>query len=234
MIRVLVVFLTLFISPLLQAEQESQSLDALKEKIENYVLASLATEPNSKIQVNVDPIDTRLKLKQCKDSDLVAFNPYQVPMLRANIIGIKCQGTDNRWTLYVPVKVSVQKPVLVAKHLLTRGTRISAEDLDVREVDVSQLKQGYFNKPEEIINKVCKNIISEGGTITPAVLQAESLVHKGEQVAIQALSDNFIVTMEGIALSDGAAGDMIRVKNLSSKKVIEAQVSAIRQVRVAL
>ncbi|WED44530.1 flagellar basal body P-ring formation chaperone FlgA [Legionella cardiaca] len=233
MIRLIPGFLLFFVSQILFAE-ESQSLDLLKEKIENYVLTSLATEQNSKIQVTVDRIDSRLKLKPCAENHLEVFNPYSIPMLRATIMGVKCQESVNRWTLYVPIKVTVQKPVLVAKRPLTKGTMITENDLEIMEVDISQLKQGYFDKVEQVINQVSKTNVAQGSAITPLLLQAAVLVHKGEQVAIQAISDSFVVSMEGIALTDGAAGEMIRVKNLSSKKIIEAQVSATRQVKVPL
>ncbi|KTC86493.1 flagellar basal body P-ring formation chaperone FlgA [Legionella brunensis] len=234
MIRVILVFSFFLVSRILQAAESAQSLDLLKEKIENYVLAALTTQQNSKILVTADKIDSRLKLKACQEEHLEVFNPYQVPILRVNTMGIRCQETNNHWTLYVPIKISVQKPVIVAKRPLTKGAQISEDDLEVQEIDISQLKQGYFDKPEQVINQVCKTNINQGSPIAPSLLQTAALVHKGEQVAIQAMNETFIVSMDGIALNDGAAGDMIRVKNLSSKKIIEAQVSAVRQVRVPL
>lgn len=193
----------------------------LKEKIEQHILASLATQQDSKIQVTVDKIDSRLKLKACQDDHLEVFNPYQIPVIRANTMGIKCQETENRWTLFVPVKITVQKFVLTAKHPLLKGTLINEDDVEIQEVDISQLKQGYFDKTSDVINQACKTNIAQGNVITPHLLQAEPLVRKGERIAIQALSENFSVTMEGIALNDGAAGDLIRVKNLSSKKLLK-------------
>ncbi|WP_231861990.1 flagellar basal body P-ring formation chaperone FlgA [Legionella hackeliae] len=227
-------FLLFFTNHVLRAQDIAQSLDLLKEKIENHVLASLATQKNSKIRVEVDKIDSRLKLKPCQDNHLEVFNPYQIPLIRVNTMGIKCQEPENRWTLFVPIKITVQKPVLVAKHPLNKGSLINEEDLEIQEIDISQLKQGYFDKTETVVNQACKTNIAQGSVITPQLLQAESLVHKGEQVAIQAITDNFSVSMEGIAMNEGAAGDVIRVKNLSSKKIIEAQVSARGQVRVSL
>ncbi|ASQ46117.1 flagellar basal body P-ring formation chaperone FlgA [Legionella clemsonensis] len=232
--QVILAFFLLITHPTLQATESIQSLDLLKQKIENYVLASLATQQDSKIQVAVDQIDPRLKLKTCQENHLEVFNPYQVPAIRANTLGIKCQETNNRWTLFVPVKIIVQKLVVTAKHPLIKGTLITEDDLETQEIDISQLKQGYFNKVSDVINQICKTNIAQGGVITPHLLRAEPLVHKGERIAIQALSENFSVSMEGIALNDGADGDLIRVKNLSSKKIIEAQVSAKRQVRVSL
>ncbi len=101
-------------------------------------------------------------------------------------------------------------------------------------MDISLLKQGYYTKMEDIIGLVCKQNLIQGSAFNPAILQTAVLIHKGEQVRIQAISEMLNVSMEGIALNDGSLGDTIKVKNLSSKRIIEAQIQARKQVRVAI
>jgi flagella basal body P-ring formation protein FlgA len=38
--------------------------------------------------------------------------------------------------------------------------------------------------------------------------------------------------MDGIAMNEGALGDSVKVKNLSSKRIIEAQVTGKKTVKV--
>ena len=53
-------------------------------------------------------------------------------------------------------------------------------------------------------------------------------------VVISARSGTLSVKMPGEALSDGGLSEQIRVKNLNSKRVIRARVTAPGQVEVAL
>lgn len=234
------IILSLFFSimaPFLYAEEPTetkQSLEILKEKIEHHVLNELASQNNGDMRVTTDKIDSRLNLKACPEGKLEIFNPYQTPLLKTTTMGIRCQSTDTHWTLYVPIRIYMQKQVFVANHPLAKGSLLTEQDINTAKIDISQLKQGYFTKKEEVIGQYSKQNISEGAVLNSTNLQMALMVHKGEQVAIQALSDMINVSMSGIALNDGRIGDIIQVRNNSSKRLIEAQVSARKQVRVAL
>lgn len=225
--------LLIFASAFLQAEQK-QSLDLIKQKIERYVLNELADQHSDNIQVSAEKIDPRLNLKACEDAELEVFNPYKTPMINTSTLGIRCIEQDTHWTLYVPIRISLSKRVIAAKRALPKGTQITAADIVKVKMDVSHLKQGYFTQKQDVVERVCKHNIPEGTAFNAFNLQSAVLIHKGEQVSIQAVNEMINVSMHGVALNDGALGDMIRVQNLSSKRVIEAQVSGTKQVRVTI
>ncbi|WP_051555263.1 flagellar basal body P-ring formation chaperone FlgA [Legionella fairfieldensis] len=232
-----ITFLFLLIATGFSSQAETiQSLALIKQKIENHLINELSNRHNDdvELQVSAEKIDPRLNLKPCREDKLEVFNPYKTSLLHATIMGIKCQETDAHWTLYVPVKITLQRNVLVAKHLLSKGTQITDNDLEKEKKDLSQLKSGYFTKKSDVIGQLCKHPIGEGSVLTLYDLQTAPLVHKGEQVSIQAINEMINVSMNGIALSDGALGDLIKVQNLSSKKIIEAQVSGNQLVKVSI
>ena len=66
----------------------------------------------------------------------------------------------------------------------------------------------------------------------PLHLQQAEVVSKGDQVVISAASASINVRMPGEALANGAPGEQIRVRNLSSSRVIRARVKAPGQVQV--
>lgn len=225
--------LLIFASICIYAES-SQSLELLKSKIEQYVLNELSSYTEGKVQVVADKIDARLNLKACSDDQLAIFNPYQTPMLSTNTIGIKCKEDTNHWTLYVPIRVTVLKTVLVAKRPLIKGSRITDDDIYQTELDVQKLKQGYFIDKNALLGQVCKQNISADSPLNAYNIELAKLVHKGEQVTIVASIDNLTISMAGVAIEDGALGEPVKVKNLSSKRIIEAQVSGARNVKVVL
>ncbi|KTD34282.1 flagellar basal body P-ring biosynthesis protein FlgA [Legionella moravica] len=225
--------LTFFASFCLYADL-SQSLDLIKNKIESHVLNELTTYTEGKIEVQADQLDPRLNLRACAENKLEIFNPYKTPMLNTNTMGIKCLEEDNHWTLYVPVKISVLKTVLVAKRALVKGSRITSNDLYPMEMDAQKLKQGYFTDPKELIGLICKHDITPDSPLNSFNIELAKLVHRGDQVTIVATNDYLTVSMDGIALDEGVLGDSIKVKNLSSKRVIDAQVTGEKKVAVVL
>lgn len=209
-----------------------QSLDDLKDKIDAYVLNELSSSAEGKVKVTSGPLDSRLNLKLCADDKLSIFNPYQTPMSSTTTMGIRCLEPTNRWALYVPVRVSILKTVLVAKRSLAKGTQIKSTDLYQQEQDAQKLKQGYFTDPSEVIGQVCKNNISPDTPLNTYNIELSKLVLRGEQVTIVLKNGPLRVSMDGIAMSDGVLGDAIKIKNNSSKRIIEAKVVGRKQVKV--
>lgn len=219
----------------LVVKAEEQSVTALGEIVEQYVLHELADQQqNGKVFVSADKIDPRLHLQACNANQLEVINPHQKPLLGSLTLGIRCREENNHWTLYVPVKIAVMRQVLVADRPLTKGTIIRASDLAMQQMDISQIKQGYLTDPDEVIGQVCKQTINHGSPLTLENVQKPVLIHKGEQVSINAITGALKVSMMGIALEDGQFNDVIRVKNNTSKRIIEAQVIASQQVKVDL
>jgi flagella basal body P-ring formation protein FlgA len=77
------------------------------------MLNQLVGQAEGKIKVTAGKLDPRLKLKACADERLEIFNPYDSSLLNSTTMGIKCTEDTNHWTLYIPVKVSVLKEVLI-------------------------------------------------------------------------------------------------------------------------
>ena len=211
---------------------ETQSLDILQQKIEHALISQLADSVDGKLVVTVEKMDSRLQLKQCKETALEVFNPYKRSLIQVSTMGIKCLEPDNHWILYVPVKLSLMKKIYAAKRTLVKGTRIEAGDIFSTEIDVHALRQGFYTKKKELLGHVCKQNIISGTAFSPANLQLPSLVRKGQTVNIKAGGEGFSVNMSGIALNEGAMGEIISVKNLSSKRTVEVRVTGKQEVQV--
>lgn len=209
-----------------------QSLDLLKLKIEQFLVNDLAVSVEGKIAVSVEKMDSRLQLRACAEEKLEVFNPHHSPVVNTRTMGIKCTESDNHWTLYVPVKISVLQAVYAAKQALSKGSRIGPHDIYMQEMDTRHLKQGYYTDEQQIVGLICKQAMRQGMPFSPLNVQIPRLVQRGQQVNIVAGTDAFTVKMPGIALNDGTLGETVSVKNLSSKKILEGRISARQEVRV--
>lgn len=211
-----------------------QSLDLLKDKIEQHVLNELSGYTEGKVQVSANKIDSRLNLKACAEDQLSIFNPYQTPILSTSTLAVKCLEEDNHWILYVPIAITVLKTVLVSKNMLVKGTQVKEGDIYQTEMDTQKLKLGYFTDKKELIGLVCKHDVAADSPFNPYNIELAKLIHKGEEVTIVATNNNLTVSMPGIALNEGAIGDTVKVKNRSSKRIVEAEVSGEKRVKVVL
>lgn len=234
MLKQLILGILFFINHSVLYAQSEQSLIVLKERLEQHVLNQLTHQYEGTIKVTADRIDSRLHLKPCNDEQLEIFNPYQAVFGASMTMGIKCQELDNHWTVYVPTHISIERPVVVAKNNLLKDALITENDVQLNTMDVMQLKQGYFTDLQQVIGQVSKQNINQGGCLLPGVLTKAMLVHKGERISIQMVSDDIRISMIGIAMSDGAFQDVIQVKNLSSHRIVEGQISGRSEVRVII
>ncbi|MFT4059883.1 MAG: flagellar basal body P-ring formation chaperone FlgA [Legionella sp.] len=214
------------------AAEETQSPEELTDKIKQFALNELSSYKEGTIHVFADKIDSRLSFKACADHKLVVFNPYQTPILNTSALGIKCMERDNHWSLYVPIRITILKTVYVASRSLMKGEQIGNSDLYQAEIDVHKLKHGYFDDIDNLIGRVCKQNVAINAPFTPHNIELAKIIHKGEKIAIITSNNNLTVSMDGIAVTEGAIGETIKVKNISSKKIIDAQVAGQKKVTV--
>ena len=197
--------------------------------VEDY-LATSQTEGRYQIQVN--NLDPRLRLAHC-DKELTATleSPAQ-PMGRV-IVRVRCEGLSP-WTIFVPAQVKLFRDVVIVNHPLKRGMVIDYPDVTLRERDVSLINQGYLTATELAVGQKLLRPMVTDQVLTLTHLEQAATVRKGDHVVISARSGTLSVKMPGEALSDGGLSEQIRVKNLNSKRVIRARVTAPGQVEVAL
>lgn len=117
---------------------------------------------------------------------------------------------------------------------LRRADIVEPADVLLRERDISLINQGYLTTLEQAIGQRLTRPMVADQVITLVHLEQAEVIRKGDQVVITAHSGTLSVRMPGEALSNGGMSEQIRVKNLNSKRVIKAQVTAPGQVEVSM
>jgi flagella basal body P-ring formation protein FlgA len=182
-------------------------------------------------QVIVEPLDHRLRLQQCDQALLPFTNTKKVIGQRS--IGVKC-ASPTPWTVYVPVKVKVMTQVMVAARPLAARQILIQSDVKPMMVDIGELKQGYMIHAGDIIGRQLKYPIAAGTAFTSRSLKLQKVVKRGEQIILVAATSAMEVRMNGTALEDASVGQTIKVKNSSSKRVVEGVVQAPGIVKVTM
>jgi flagella basal body P-ring formation protein FlgA len=213
------------------AAADVQSLTSIRDSVERYIRADF--QALGKISaVEVAQLDPRLQLAAC-EQPLSPFIPNGQRRLGNVTIGIRCDGA-RPWTLYVPVRIVSSVNIMTAARSLPRGSILTSQDIVVVERDPSTLPYGFFTDAAELLGQQLKRGIRPGEAFSPAMVAPPPLVERGQIVWIATEAGSLKVSMQGEALTAGAAGQRIRVRNLSSKRVLEAEVVSANLVRIDL
>lgn len=182
--------------------------------------------------IKSEELDNRLRLAMCPVA-LEAFLPSGANIGSRVTTGVRCtQGTQ--WTVYVPVNVESELPVLVTNKALLRNASVGKQDVDIKTQRVPGVGNANLKTIAELSSKTLKRDLPAGTVLAPAMFQPEILIHHGQQVTLLATVAGIEVRAQGVALTDGVASSRIRVKNLNSAKVVEGLVDSSSTVRIEL
>ncbi|MGE0623952.1 MAG: flagellar basal body P-ring formation chaperone FlgA [Pseudomonadales bacterium] len=207
-----------------------QPLASIAATAEAHARSSLGGGGAVRVESQVKALDNRLKLARC-DQPLQAFSPPGTEMRQNVVVGVRCRGS-NPWQIYVPVRISAVRSVLVTSRPLARGAILSARDVRTEQVDVSALRTAYLTDAAQLQGKVLKRPLPEGRVLTMDALNDEEVIRRGQRVTLMVTQDGFRVQMAGTALMDGAVNERIRVENHSSRRTVEGIVRSAKLVEV--
>ena len=121
--------------------------------------------------------------------------------------------------------------VFVLKHSKKKGDQVEKSDLVLSE-EKKINSNGAFNDLSEILGKRLKRSLRKGAILKANHLNPDWLVYKNQKVTIEHNIGEIYVKMNGIALSNGAKGERILVKNISSNKTVEGFVKSEKKISI--
>jgi len=137
-------------------------------------------------------------------------------------------ATRTRVTGKVHKMVSV--PVLAEEK--RRGELIRENDIVRRDVRASEIREHVLTDEDDIVGMAAKRQIKAATIIHSSQVRRPVLVPKGSIVIIELTAGGMSLTAQGKALDEGSKGDVVRVSNLRSNKIIEAKVSGHSRVAI--
>jgi flagellar basal body P-ring formation protein FlgA len=208
-----------------------QSHGSIMQAARQHILDQGGDYPASP-EVTAGRLDSRLRLAAC-DQPLESFTPQGRRKMGKITVGIRCNGT-HPWSLFVPVTVKVMTEVVVARTSLPRGSIITGKDIGLELRDISRLHRGYLEETKSVLGKKLKQRLRQRQVVTPSQLDRPRAIKRNNKVTILASSRSLRIRMAGKALEDGSLGELIRVRNESSKRELDARVIAPGIVEVAM
>ncbi|HHD57492.1 MAG TPA: flagellar basal body P-ring formation protein FlgA [Desulfobulbaceae bacterium] len=122
-------------------------------------------------------------------------------------------------------KLEALASVATAAVNVRRGSIITPEQVEMIRQDISKLDAPYFSM-DRVDGLQAKRTIRAGKPLDTMNVAPPPVIKKGEPVEIIASRGPLRISTKGIATMDGRPGDFIRVKNISSSKLVYCKVDA--------
>lgn len=206
--------------------------EKLQAKINLFLSQYAKSVHSGEFKVKTGSIDPRLRLHNCT-LPVEFFINQQQKIAGSLTVGVRCKG-KLPWLIYVPSRITLFKQVLAARYLIKRKTTISAADLILIKREITGLDLAYYENKAQVSGHVAKRMIKPGEIIRPALITLPKLVERDELVTLIAETQGISVRMSGRALNSGARGKQIKVRNLSSKRIIEGVIVGKGLVKINL
>lgn len=175
-----------------------------------------------KMAVRVSNLDPRLKLANC-GKDLQMNVRDQSGNGGAVSVHVQCVS-PSPWAIYVSAQVDLFREIVVATGAIRRGERLHESNIGMDLANTSLLRQGFMLDSQRAIGQVARRNLQPGEALRQSLLEAPIAVSRGETVSLESQAGSILVATRAEALSDGRVGEQIRVRNISSERVINANV----------
>ncbi|PKN20769.1 MAG: flagella basal body P-ring formation protein FlgA [Deltaproteobacteria bacterium HGW-Deltaproteobacteria-6] len=132
----------------------------------------------------------------------------------------------------VRVRIEVLREFVISRNNISRDAILSDNDVTVQKKWVKNIPMNALASLDEAIGKTIVVSVRPNMQITRSMLKSAMPVRKGKMV--QVILDNGVMKMmmNGVAEEDGAEDALVKVRNLSSNKVIHARVVGQAKVQI--
>jgi flagella basal body P-ring formation protein FlgA len=211
------------------ASATTQPVEEVQAAAEAFVRSRLPAS-QAKQFVSAAKLDPRLRVALC-EQPLQTFEQSATTRGERVTVGVRC-ASANSWTLYVPVAVEVEMPVLVLRRALARRARVAIIDVEPERRRMPGSAAVFIQDAASLQGHRLKRSLPAGTALTVDMLVPDVVVRRGQQVTLIAANGPVEIRAQGHALTEGGVDDRVRVQNVTSLRVVEGVVESESVVRV--
>lgn len=175
--------------------------------------------------------DCRFEIRSVRDENVRLAGDWSLDDAALKIAGSLLVPVMATTTVWIPVQMRVLRPALVLRKSVILGQRITSEDVETREVDIASLRDTVATL-KDLDDTLALRTLRAGQPLTLGDLRREDAVRRGLPVKLSAGNEDFEITVTAIAEDNGRTGDLIKVKNVESGRVLMAVVTGRGEARL--
>lgn len=169
-----------------------------------------------RVVVEVPAADPRTRLGECAQPEI--FTPPGTRLWGNTHVGVRC-ASPSTWLVYLPVHVKVSGRYLVSVKKLNAGQTLTDADFESREGALDEQPDGVLTEAGQARGQRTRTGVAAGMPLRRSHLQREPVIRQGQSVRVVVRGAGFTVSSEGVALTAGYEGEVVKVKNPSGKTV---------------
>ena len=127
-------------------------------------------------------------------------------------------------SILLAIGLSVSVPIygggtLVATEVIRAGDSLGETNTEAEDGTLSEDDRALFGRE-------VRRTVYKGNVIKPSDTQPRRLVVRNQNVVVKYRSRGVEITMNGRAMGEGAAGELVSVMNPETRKLIHGQITA--------
>lgn len=144
-------------------------------------------------------------------------------------------STDGRpfTTVSVRFNVKAYQQIVVAARNIAAREEITAENVRTERREIGKMA-GHITDIGKVLGLAARRPITAGTPLTEAAVDKPLMVKRGTMVTILVKTGGMIIAAGGQAMQDGREGELIRVQNVTSKRIVSARVVDTNTVQVII
>jgi flagella basal body P-ring formation protein FlgA len=143
-------------------------------------------------------------------------------------------GSGHHFTIWARVRIHAKLNRVIATDNLVTGAPVRADQVRIEPLDGVPDALAPAQSLDEVVGKRLLRPVRRGATVSLDDISTALTVHRGDKVDVDFSSPGMHLRFEAAAETDGHYGDRIRLRNLQSNNIFEAEVSGKDQARVVL
>ena len=134
----------------------------------------------------------------------------------------------------VPItgRANIKRHVPVLAHRLESGTVIAMTDIDWATVPDDRVSSNVVTSADQLIGHELRHNVADGDVVHTNDVMPPRLVTRGALVTLKIETPVMQLTAQGRSLQDGAEGDVVRVNNTQSSRMVEGTVTGPGEVTI--
>jgi len=136
------------------------------------------------------------------------------------------QTSRGPYSTNVTGRVSARRSVPVVAHRLEGGTTIAESDIDWVELPEERVTADIVTEASQLVGHETRRDIAEGDMFRAHDVIPARFVQRGSLVTMKIQTPFITVTAQGKSQQDGTLGDVVRVINTDSNRVVQGTVIA--------
>jgi flagella basal body P-ring formation protein FlgA len=186
-------------------------------------------------KVELSKGDLSVHISAAETRQLKVINPrYNLTGRRFSVIVEVPRDGSTIERMQVTGKLYENVEVPVLSRVIRRGDVIREGDIEFVNMSRDRVGRNVILDVARIIGKSPRRFVRTGKPIRMGDVRSPIIVSKGDLVTLLVQTDQLLITSKGVALQDGARGEVVRIRNTRSRTTIEGVVTGPNRVNILI